>query len=502
MDEKYAALRDRILNSNDFILFDEVIATMEGGHYRSSYIMAWINIIESLKSKLYELAALEDSRAKTAIADIEKLERDGLSTDRKIFEHCAACEIILPTQASTIEYLWGQRCIFAHPYNTNPTIEQLDYIIDQAVNIVLSQDVDFNKSYIDKFCENLIIKPHMVANDENKILELANNTFLRIKDKLHPYYFKTLFYHYGNNKDKPNEIRKIELLIKDLISKSSLSLDDSNWTFEIRALNFPLEFSLCVLDENFWNKSDNRVKDILINYYSSLEDKEILLQLSSIYQNLQGLDILEEEYKIKYFSKLDTLSFLNSIYYYGNSQKQYERIIEELISWQFSQQDNVVKFINSDLGLRTINSLDLDKSIYLGRVLYASADQGHWKSQPLVNLKNFESSHLSNEIFLGIILGHFISLKDEPRFDREKSYLAIKTLNMLDNTLIQQFYDIIFNILDNNKAEHEHDIWSFGTNTLTNFQTAVANLNLDWNPVNLANYNLLGEKVVRYFELD
>lgn len=502
MDEKYAELRDRILNPNDFVLFDEVIATMESGHYRSSYIMAWINIIESLKNKLYQLAALEDIRAKEAITDIEKLERDGMSTDRKIFEQCTICEIILPTQSNTIEYLWRQRCIFAHPYNTHPTIEQLDFIIDQAVNIILSQEVDFNKNYIDEFCRNLILKPHLVDNDENKILELANNTLVRIKDRLHPYYFKTLFYQYGKNKDKPNEIRKIELLVKNLISQTSFSLDDSNWRFEKKAIDFPLEFSLCVVDENFWNTADNRVKDILMNYFSTLEDKEILLQLSSIYQNLQSLNILDEDYKAKYFSKLDSLTFLNSIYYYGNSEKQYERIIEELVSWQFTQQDNVVKFINNDSGLRTVNSFGSEESIYLGRVLYASADQGHWKSQSLINLNNFESSPLSKEIFMGIILGHFISLKDEPRFDREKSYLAMKTLNILDETLIQQFYDIIFNILDHNKAKHEHDIWTFGTNTLTNFQTAVENLNLDWNPVNLENYNLLEEKVVRYFELD
>ncbi|UZT98978.1 hypothetical protein ODZ84_05245 [Chryseobacterium fluminis] len=331
MTQKYTDLRAKILAPADLILFDEVIGTMTGGYYRSSYIMAWINIIESLKNKLYQLAALEDSRAKTAITDIENLESGGLSTDRKIFEQCGVCGIIEPTQKSTIEFLWGgQRCIYAHPYNTSPSIEDLNYIINQAVTIVLSKEVDFNKNYIDEFCDNIITKPHLVDNDENKILQLANNILVRVKENLHPYYFKKLFFYYGSNQDKPNEIKKIEIIVKHLILKTTYDLSDNNWAFENRAVSYPENFTLCVVDQYFWNKVDDRVKDVLINYFVNLHDNNTITKLAEVYGKLQSLSILEDEYKNKFFIKLDSLRFSLSIYYYGNADKQFDRIIGEL----------------------------------------------------------------------------------------------------------------------------------------------------------------------------
>ncbi|MDN3694321.1 hypothetical protein QWZ06_19560 [Chryseobacterium tructae] len=501
MNQKYTDLRTKILAPADLILFDEVIGTMTGGFYRSSYIMAWVNIIESLKNKLYQLAALEDSRAKTAVTDIENLESSGLSTDRKIFEQCAVCDIIRPTQKSTIEFLWGQRCIYAHPYNTSPSIEDLDYIINQAVTIVLSKEVDFNKNYIDEFCSNIITRPHLVDNDENKILQLANNILVRVKENLHPYYFKKLFFYYGSNLDKPNEIKKIEIIVKHLILKTTYDFSDKNWAFESRAISFAENFTICVVDQNFWAKVDDRVKDVLINYFVNLQDNNTITKLAEVYGKLQSLSILEDEYKNKFFTKLDSLRFSLSIYYYGNADKQFERIIKELKTWQFSQMNVVIDFIDSEFGINALSNFNLEQNIELGRVLYASADEGHWKSRSLIAFENFNTSKLSKEIFAGIIIGHFINIKNEVRFDDERAHFALKVLNELDDSLIDLVYAKIFDVLDNGTQQYPNEIYVFGNDTMKNIANKVNLLKLKWKSKNFDNYNLLDNKVKKYFQL-
>lgn len=504
MKEHFEQLKTRIVNDEDKVLFEEVIGTFENGFNRACYITSWINIIESLKTKIYELSALNDSRAISAVSSIEGAEANKQSTDRIIFEQSKSCDIISATDFSTINYLWEQRCIFAHPYNQKPTKEELVYIINQSVELVLSRSISFNKEYIKEFCENIISKPHLIANDENKIIELSENTVKRIKEKLHPFYFKTLFYHYGinQNTNKENEIRKIEIIIKNLLSNSTLPFEDSNWQFESKALDYPYEFSTCIVDYSLWNKFDSRTRDILLNFYLTESVLDKIIRLSDIYKGLVSNKSMDDISKQKFFEKLDSLPFINSIYYYGDSSKQCERIINELKTWQFGQQDTVLNFINNDSGLSILSNFSSDENFELGRVLYASSRGGHWKSTDLITAIYSKRCTLSQDVYAGVVYSHFINLRGDLDFNKEKIHTAIKVLNNLDTHLIEKVYVKIFDFLEHNKPKGQFDIMSFGDTKLTSLQQRVESLSLDWKEDNRSHYELLLQKVNQYFSSD
>ena len=238
-----------------------------------------------------------------------------------------------------------------------------------------------------------------------------------------------------------------------------------------------------------------------MNYFVNLQDKDILARLGDVYGKLQSMNILEDEYKNKFFAKLDSLKFSLSIYYYGNVEKQFDRIVSELKTWQFPQMNVVIDFIDSEVGVSVLNNFNLQQNIELGRALSASANEGHWKSRSLIAFENFKTSKLSKEIFAGIIIGHFINIKNEVRFDNERAHLALKILNELEDSLIDLVYTKVFDVLDNGKQQYPNEIIVFGNDTMKDIINAVKELNLNWKTKNFDNYSLLENKIKKYFEL-
>ena len=117
------------------------------------------SIIESLKRKIFILSNLGDSRATTAKQKIEDAENEKLSADKLIFEESKVCGIIDNADYSKVAFLWEQRCLFAHPYNLNPEIDEVKHILGQAARITLWKELHFNKTYLTDLSENISSKP-------------------------------------------------------------------------------------------------------------------------------------------------------------------------------------------------------------------------------------------------------------------------------------------------------------------------------------------------------
>ena len=121
--------KDKIINPNEKKTFDEVIKCYEHSLYRAGYILTWILLIESIKRKLYELERGGDASASKLVKQIEAEEKAKKSTDKLIYESGKSCGLYDETEMSVIEYLWGRRCFFAHPYENQPTKTEFQYII-------------------------------------------------------------------------------------------------------------------------------------------------------------------------------------------------------------------------------------------------------------------------------------------------------------------------------------------------------------------------------------
>ncbi len=456
-------LRRKIIEKEDHILFNEATGCFLTGQYRAAYIVSWIAIIESLKRKIEAFSNFGDNRAKEALEKIEKAENNKQSTDRLIFDGAKNCNLLDTINYSVILFLWEQRSIFAHPYNKSPEEDEIKYILNQAVTIVLSSELMYNKNLLKELSRNIAETPHFLPNDNDLIIEHAINSIARTPVNLHPFFFKTLLGHLGEIVSLPkkaSEIKKLRLYIIELFKRTSLPLDDNRFTIEDRVTRYPYECFLGFIDNNIWLKLTDRVKGMLIDYLSSEKDKTRLNYLLYICSKLYKEGLLNNSHEKKYLSKLSGLDFKYVINFY-NEKSKFERIIFEINTGRYELQNPVIEFLNSDEGDIFYKSLIPDQQFKLGRYLNYSAFQGNWKALEYILNVIKEKAKLLEGIKSGIAYSYFIDKNDNLNLKMDRLNNAIILLNQVNKANQDKCYEMIYDKIAKNEPDDlEHLVYT------------------------------------------
>lgn len=501
MEQWSNELRVRIIEDDDKVLFDEALGCLQNGQKRASYIMAWIMIVESLKRKIKILSNFGDSKSNEATEKIEKAESDKISTDKLIFEEAQKCGIIDTVDMSTINFLWQQRCLFAHPYNIQPEEDEVRYIITQGIKLVLSKEVFYSKDFLAELADNLANKPFYLSAENDKITQFARNLISRTPTSLHPFLFKTLLFKIGEISTKPekfNELRKIRICIVLLFKNTTLSLESGEWSIEHRVTNYPFECFIGFVHPEIWQKLPDRIKEMLIDYFTNESDPNKLIHLKSIGKNLNRQNVLTIELKEKYVKKINSFRFDSAIDFYGDDLSQFARIKSELESWQFDQQNAVIDYIKEERGIKWLESVDKENQFYLGRLLRACAANGHWKTQSIIESIVNKSFEVPEEIKAGISYACFISKQDKYFLNSIFVVRAIKLLEQINLDLQKSIYCKIINILREEKV-NELDRSLYSEASLIELSTQVQKEFVDISTENETNFENLIEEIKKYY---
>lgn len=499
--EWISELEKSIIEEDDKILFNEASDCFLSKNYRASYIMSWISIIESLKRKIKLFSNLGDKRATESLEKIDDFEKAKQSTDKLIYEEANKCGILDNAALSTINYLWEQRCLFAHPYNKQPEEDEVKHIIGQSIRLVLGKELLYNKDYLTELSENIANKPFFLPTETDEIREFAKRTIARTPSDLHPFFFKTFLYKVGllsKNESKFSELKKLRYYLIELFVNTDIPLDKNEWSLENRVTNFPFECYIGFIHQETWSKLPDRIKEMLISYLENENNNEKLIALKSITAKLVEFKVLEESFVNRYYKKLDNIGFNSSINFYGLPKKKFERIKNELESYQYDQQNVVIDYLRKPDAIDFIKGLDVEKQFYLGRLIKSSALNGHWKSQTLSSNLVDNSIGMTDEVRAGSAYGSFVSLSDKYHFDEKHIINSLKILNQLSEILQNKVYDLANKLFDENPPD-DWDIMIFNE---AQFSTLVKNVIdgiPDWNPNNKVRFESFTEKIKNYF---
>jgi len=491
-------LNTQIIEADDRVLFKEASQCFLSGQLRAAYIMAWISIVESLKRKIFVLSNLGDSRATAAKNKIEEVENNKQSADKLIYEEAKNSGILDNAEFSKVAFLWEQRCLFAHPYNLNPEIDEVKHIIGQAARITLSKELHFNKSYLTDLAENISSKPFFLPTDIEQVRNYAKRTVSRTPQNLHPFFFKTLLAkvgHLSQNEEKYSELRKLRYFLVELFSNSPLMLDNSEWSLENKVTNFPYECFIGFVHQDTWSILPDRIKEMLISYLEGERDSFKLLALKSISGYLVRNNVLEEAFKNRYHKKLNGLTFETSINHYGDVKAQYQRIWNDLGGYNYEQQNPVIDFLRKEKAIDLINGLDNNKQINIGRLLKAAAKNNHWKSQNLIDSIVSDGLNYSFWLKAGIALGGFISIKDEIQIDSLYLEISAKILNNLPELIQNEVYDIVENSIESRQISSWEKM-IFSEPQFIGITKKIQESITDWNANNKERFDKVTESII------
>jgi hypothetical protein len=380
--------KQKIHDDNDKPLFEEIVGCLQAGFLRSSYIMSWIGIAENLKNKILQSSNLGDAAAAAALVVIQDAENNKKSVDKIILEKAGELNLIDSNERNTLEYLWTQRCVFAHPYETSPNEEQVKHIINQLVEICLSKPLLYKKGFLSELINNIVTKPFFLTGDKQKQMDYFSSILPRVTSDLHPFLFKTLLGELGkieSDQSKTSTQFTIRYFLLKLFTYSPLPLNDTKWALEHRAVNFPYTMLFGCISEQTWPKFTERIKDILFNYAIGEPDLNKQPLIKAVIYRLVEQGELESPYQHEYFGYLNNSSFLSSIRFYGDKEQMHNRIHIELDSGNYDKQNTVLEYIKSEDGIKFLaNSSEVQQRNIGMRLMYASRNN-NWNITTYLN---------------------------------------------------------------------------------------------------------------------
>ena len=402
-------LESKILNNDDKNIFNEAVRCLNNSCYRAGYIISWISIVENYKRKLFEASVSGDKQAEDSWQKIANLEKQKKSIDQQILEEIRKNNFIDNDEIEKLNFLYNQRCIFAHPYEKEPTGNELRYIISQSVEIALSKGIIYKKSFINKLIDDFYNKPYYLPLNKTAIINYAKRVLPRVDKNLFPYFFKSLYGKVGELIEKSKEsdyvLQRYILFINEIFKESDLPLSDSAWRLEDLTLKHPYTASVVFINNENWFLIPSRVKEILTEYVIQDDYSAKIEYARSAMSNFISKSNIEKEYYDKFNELLDKRPFTEISYLNFDYAKLYNRLIDELSSGDFYCQRDIIRFLENEKGKELLKSLNYKQLRKLGKEITFAAEHGCWEAQSF--LKKIKFNEWQFDFCFGLFLGCF-----------------------------------------------------------------------------------------------
>ncbi|WP_271425249.1 hypothetical protein [Aequorivita sinensis] len=462
-------LEKKILNETDKILFYESVKCLESKTYRAGYILAWISIVESLKRKIADLANTGDKQTQESLKKIENLEKNEKSADIQIITEALNVSLIEKDDHKKLQFFWGQRCLFAHPYEKAPTEDELIFIIRQSIDLTLGRKLEFKKNYIDELVNNLTNKSHFLPNDNSAIESYAKKIIPRISKNLHSYFFKVLIAKIGELKDEETKkvfLKRLRFFTVHLLKSTNQKLADNKWRMEDLALNHTFEFVLGTCDSRVWRKLPTRVRSLVLEYIIQ-DDKtrEIYIALR-ILSKIYKKNLFTKKNEEKFEKLIAEINVLESSEFYKNESKLANRLIQELDSGDYYRQQDAIRVLKSDLGQEVQENLHLVKCIDIGRRITTAAEYGCFEAKDVMSNINFR---FNDNLKKGFFVGLFVDRDMEFKFSES---IFSNLINHIDNS-DNEFKESIKEYIHLNKNIDDSLPFRMNDYHLRNFETTI-----------------------------
>ncbi|MEM3431545.1 MAG: hypothetical protein QXT72_04050 [Candidatus Micrarchaeia archaeon] len=490
---QFKQFREDLFTEYEKVLFDEIVACCEGGAWRAAYIMIWIAIAESLKEKFKKMAQ-RDHEIQKFIGEIEKMEKDEKSVDKKILNKSLEAGIINEIELKKLEHILTMRHIYAHPYQTPPSKEEVFAAFKIAIDNVLSKPPYFRIGTLENIIKSMANDPNFIIDEEQNIKNYAIEIrkYLNINDAF--LIFK-MCCKYLEDILKSHDLfiyhKRLIIFTQTIFSLSEFN-DFFNSYFskhqqEIEKIlkNYPNAFILLIYNCNFWSKLPVILQDQLINYLLETKENQILSDSSCI-KILYSLYNREE---LNEFQKRRFLNFLND-----NKEIKYEilisggipvsfyfkRIILDLKSYDWYKQNPTgVALINLQPGqFKELTDEQLEE---LGRNILQASEGDAFDVIRLLNKILSNPDWYPIALIKGIFFETLFNERKEFRVKTKFFENIIKCLLQIEKKYIVSIITETYNNLRNSKPKYDKNFIFFksGINNVVEILNKSMSLSID-----------------------
>ncbi len=154
---------EKIYSNEDLPLFEDAIKAAKIGALRAAYIMIWLSCAESLKRRFKEAAKRDHSAGRT-VGAIKEKEDKHKSVDKFILDRAKCYGFISNSEHTTLTHIYTKRCIYGHPYEEEPSVEDVVYAATKVIEYVLSKPVKLKHSFGEQLIKDLLEEKSYIDN--------------------------------------------------------------------------------------------------------------------------------------------------------------------------------------------------------------------------------------------------------------------------------------------------------------------------------------------------
>ena len=301
------------------------------------------------------------------------------------------------------------RCIYSHPYEQAPSKLDCEHIIDSIINIVLSRPAFLREGAISFIVEQLVNERSFLNDNQHDVNDFIIDILERVEPKCYKFFFEKLIKEFEKLEKESKETviyNRMKYSSVAVLSKLGFSKLFNNDT-EIENFIYEHKTSCLVfftLPETF-RVLNQRGKDILFNLLLDNPNHQVLNRLYSekllTYNQISRLQEL-----------IKSLSCLDMIHY--NALLIVDSVIDKLKSHNWNTQNPVYPILNADRFVSSIQDVNDDKQIILGRNILQAAETA-WDIKNFLDELQNKPELYPDSLIKGILLECFINEKKRIR---------------------------------------------------------------------------------------
>ncbi len=417
----------KIPEDTDKVLITDAVKVINCGQYRAAYILIWLACIESIVERFKQLSRT-DPAAKKIYDEITNTANGKQATDKIILTKAKEYGFIDAIEENKLKQIYENRCIYAHPYNASPKLENVDSAFVDVIDIILAKTLYFTKNNIkqeiSKLTDNMLYVANFPASIERHTNLLLNridtdNLILFINE-----YLKKLDQYLTKN----TKIQEVNLginILYVLLKKLDIAkLPNADW-HQI-TMNLKIVDSFILLEPALFSKIGfdaqntllTKAKNLINSYLPVLNGVITLIKANIL--TVDQYNIIQQELNdlsLEVFANSDAdLNFL------------YDRIISDLKSYTWPvQSPAILALINKK---STIKNLSIDKQIELGRNVLQTAEGSELKARDFIESQDIYSWPVN--FLKGIIFEVFVNENNEIRYKGQCINSVLSIINNIE----------------------------------------------------------------------
>jgi hypothetical protein len=442
---------DRVLSEQDQILFREAAKAAQVSAFRAAYVMVWLSCAESLKRKFIELAP-RDGNAGRVVGGIQRRESTHQAVDKYILEQAKKYGLLTETEFTRLEHVYTMRCVYGHPYEEQPTAEELVAAASTVVDVVLSQPTKLRHGYLQDQVHLLTERRAFLDDLFEAVERYADLIQTKADDSLHLWFLRKLWDKLQSIAIDPSMavfLRRGIWFSIVYLRRTREIFDD--WGVVEDLIQYPAVLSQVLSDQELFNRIGDSAQDMVVGFLldESALDSGYLERL----KDLASKDLLNgrQRERLAEFIREIPLEYLASS---GIHPSYYaDRIIEELKSRNWYVQNPAIKVLKN-VGAERIGWISSGVQQRLGNNVLQAAEGSAREARSFLRAISNSEDPWPDDFIEGIITECFVNDDNEIRFKAECLYQALRCMRTIGEASRTAIIGRLVNRIQNGTWKH------------------------------------------------